>query len=149
MVEWGKKDVCRLGFVKPEQILGGFTVRAGNAYPVYSIGYLEKLKRMRDHIEKLDRVAIVGRGGTFRYNNADHSVEMGLVTAQMINGEVTKSAVLDINTDLEYQEKDMVEAQLGEGALLVRPAGESAWQGVATPAFSQGESPVVVWGRMA
>jgi len=125
MVEWGKRDVCRLGFVKPEQILGGFTVRAGNAYPVYSLGYLEKLKRMRDHIEKLDRVAIVGRGGTFRYNNADHSIEMGLVTAQMINGEVTKAAVLDINSDLEYQEKDMVEAQLGEGALLVRPAGEA------------------------
>jgi protoporphyrinogen oxidase len=120
MVDWGKRDVCRLGFVKPEQILGGFTERAGNAYPVYSLGYLEKLKAMRKHIEQLDRVAIVGRGGTFRYNNADHSIEMGLVTAQMINGEVDKVAVLDINTDLEYQEKDMVEAGL-EGATLVKP----------------------------
>jgi len=122
MVEWGKKDLCRLGFVKPEQILGGFTVRAANAYPVYGQGYLEKLKRMRDYIEAQERVAIVGRGGTFRYNNADHSVEMGLVTAQMINGEVTKAAVLDINTDLEYHEKDMVEASLGADAELVRPA---------------------------
>lgn len=121
MVEWGKRDVCRLGFVRPEQIIGGFTVRAGNAYPVYSLGYLAKLKAMRDHIERLDRVAIVGRGGTFRYNNADHSIEMGLVTAQMINGEVTKAAVLDINTDLEYHEKDMVDAGL-EDAELVRPA---------------------------
>ena len=124
MVEWGTRDVCRLGFVKPAQVLGGFSVRAANAYPVYGLGYLDKLKRMRDYIEKLDRVAIVGRGGTFRYNNADHSIEMGLVTAQMINGEVTKAAVLDINTDLEYHEKDMVEASLGDGAQLVRPAAE-------------------------
>ncbi len=121
MVDWGKRDLCRLGFVKPEQILGGFTERAANAYPVYSLGYLEKLKRMRDYIEALERVAIVGRGGTFRYNNADHSIEMGLVTAQMINGEVTKAAVLDINTDLEYHEKGMVDAGLADGE-LVRPA---------------------------
>ncbi len=120
MVEWGKRDLCRLGFVKPAQILGGFTERAGNAYPVYSLGYHDKLKRMRDHIEGLDRVAIVGRGGTFRYNNADHSIEMGLVTAQMINGEVTKAAVLDINTDLEYCEKDLVSTNLESE--VVRPA---------------------------
>jgi protoporphyrinogen oxidase len=113
MVEWGRRDVCRLGFVKPEQILGGFTSRAANAYPVYSIGYLDKLKTMRKHIEQLERVAIVGRGGTFRYNNADHSVEMGLVTAQMINGEVSKAAVLDVNTDLEYCENNLVQASLG------------------------------------
>ena len=121
MVEWGKRDLCRLGFVKPEQILGGFTERAANAYPVYSTGYLEKLKKMRDHIEALDRVAIVGRGGTFRYNNADHSVEMGLVTAQMINGEVSKAAVLDINTDLEYCEQDLVTTELG--GEVVKPTG--------------------------
>ena len=120
MVAWGKQDVCRLGFVKPEQILGGFTERAANAYPVYSLGYLDKLKAMRNHIEALDRVAIVGRGGTFRYNNADHSVEMGLVTAQMINGEVSKAAVLDINTDLEYCEKDLVSTNLESE--VVRPA---------------------------
>ena len=120
MVEWGKRDLCRLGFVKPEQILGGFSARAGNAYPVYSLGYLDKLKTMRKHIESLERVAIVGRGGTFRYNNADHSIEMGLVTAQMINGEVSKADVLDVNTDLEYCESNLVQASLGGD--VVRPA---------------------------
>jgi len=124
MVEWGRKDLCRLGFVRPEQILGGFTERAGNAYPVYSLGYLEKIKAMRRHIEGLDRVAIVGRGGTFRYNNADHSIEMGLVTAQMINGEVSKAVVLDVNTDLEYCESNLV--QSGLGGEIVRPAEATA-----------------------
>jgi protoporphyrinogen oxidase len=120
MVEWGRRDLGRLGFVKPEQILGGFTARAGDAYPVYSLGYLDKLKAMRKHIEGLERVAIVGRGGTFRYNNADHSIEMGLVTAQMIDGEVSKSVVLDVNTDLEYCESNLV--RTGLGGQLVRPA---------------------------
>ncbi len=124
MVEWGRRDLCRLGVVKPEQILGGFTARAGNAYPVYSLGYVEKLKLMRRHIEAIERVAIVGRGGTFRYNNADHSIEMGLVTAQMINGEVSKAAVLDVNTDLEYCEKNLV--QTGLGGDVVRPAAPAS-----------------------
>ena len=65
-------------------------------------------KLMRKHIEGLERVAIVGRGGTFRYNNADHSIEMGLLTAQMINGKVDKAAVLDVNTSQEYGEKGLV-----------------------------------------
>jgi protoporphyrinogen oxidase len=112
MVEWGTRDVCRLGFVTPAQVIGGFTERAGNAYPVYSIGYLDKLRLMRGHIEGLDRVAIVGRGGTFRYNNADHSIEMGLLVGQVIKGEVDKNAVMGVNADLEYGEQNLVPGKL-------------------------------------
>jgi protoporphyrinogen oxidase len=108
LVKWAVDDLVRLQLITPKEVLGGFAVRANDAYPVYSHGYLEKLTLMRKHIEGLDRLAIVGRGGTFRYNNADHSIEMGLLTAQMLNGEVDKAAVLAVNTSLEYCEKDLV-----------------------------------------
>jgi protoporphyrinogen oxidase len=115
LVEWGVADLCRLGFVRREQILGGFAVRAADAYPIYSLGYAEQLQRMRRHVESIERLAIVGRGGTFRYNNADHSIEMGLVTAQMIDGKVDRASILDVNSDLEYCEKDVVESKLDGG----------------------------------
>jgi protoporphyrinogen oxidase len=116
LVELGTKDLLRLGFITREQVLGGYPIRAANAYPVYSMGYLDKLTRMRKHIEGLTRVAIVGRGGTFRYNNSDHSIEMGLLTAQMINGEVDESAVLDVNSSLEYGERNLISANAEDNA---------------------------------
>jgi hypothetical protein len=44
----------------------------------------------------------VGRGGTFRYNNADHSIEMGLMLARRLLGADINP--LDVNTEAEYQE---------------------------------------------
>ena len=45
---------------------------------------------------------IIGRYGTFRYNNADHSVETGLLAAKNILGEAHD---LDrVNADQDYHE---------------------------------------------
>jgi hypothetical protein len=72
-----------------------------------------------DCIVPLERLAIVGRGGTFRYNNADHSVEMGLLTAQMIRGLVDKADIMKVNTEVEYGEKDLVAGVLDPNAVPV------------------------------
>ena len=42
---------------------------------------------LEEAVQLRDRVAIAGRGGTFRYNNADHSIEMGLLVAKNLLGE--------------------------------------------------------------
>ena len=118
LVEWGVADLVKLQLIRRDQVLGGFVERAEEAYPVYHMGYLDKLMTMRSYVEGLERVAIVGRGGTFRYNNADHSVEMGLLTAQMLNGDVDKGAVLAVNTSLEYCEKDLVATDEPAGGVV-------------------------------
>ena len=79
---------------------------------MYNLGYGERLERMKRWIEERERLAIVGRGGTFRYNNADHSIEMGLLTAGMIKGEVDKREIMSVNTSLEYGEQNLVSGKL-------------------------------------
>jgi protoporphyrinogen oxidase len=112
IVAWAVDDLARLKLITKDKVLGGFCTRAKEAYPVYSLGYEAKLKAMKDYVLPLERLAIVGRGGTFRYNNADHSIEMGLLTAQMIRGLVDKADVMSVNTDLEYGEKGLVMGEL-------------------------------------
>lgn len=91
-----------LGFIKREEVLGGFAVRSPRAYPSYTIGYEAPLAILKDFIESFDNLQIIGRYGTFRYNNADHSVETGLLAAKNILGE---SHDLDrVNADQEYHE---------------------------------------------
>jgi protoporphyrinogen oxidase len=112
LVEWAVSDLASLDLIRRERVLGGFCSRAREAYPVYALGYGDRLARMKNWIEVQERLAIVGRGGTFRYNNADHSIEMGLLTGRMIKGEVDKRDIMAVNTSLEYGEKNLVTGKL-------------------------------------
>jgi len=112
LVNRAVEDLIGLGLVRRDQVIDGFCVRARDAYPVYSMDYLSRIKKMHAHIEALERLAIVGRGGTFRYNNADHSIEMGLLTAQVINREIEKGAVMNVNTSLQYCESNLAQQEV-------------------------------------
>jgi len=108
LVQWGIDDLVRLGLVSRGEVLGGFAVRADEAYPVYALGYREALEEMHAHVQGIGRVSLVGRGGIFRYNNSDHSIEMGLVMARLIDSGGDESAVLRVNSSPEYSEKDLI-----------------------------------------
>jgi protoporphyrinogen oxidase len=91
-----------LGFIRPDEFIGGFAVRAPRAYPAYVIGYQEPLERIKSFVYDLDNLQIIGRYGTFRYNNTDHAIETGLLAAKNVLGE---SHDLDqVNIDDEYHE---------------------------------------------
>jgi len=91
-----------LGFIRRNEVLGGFAVRCPRAYPSYTLGYEGPLNTLKDFFDSFDNLQIIGRYGTFRYNNADHSVETGLLAAKNILGE---SHDLDlVNADQEYHE---------------------------------------------
>jgi protoporphyrinogen oxidase len=97
-----------LKFISPDQVLGGFAVRAPRAYPAYVIGYQEPLNRIKSFIDEMENLQIIGRYGTFRYNNTDHAIETGLLAAKNILGE---SHDLDeVNADDEYHEIKRVSA---------------------------------------
>ena len=101
-----------LHFVTPDEVIGGFTLRATKAYPVYGMGYEEPLGKMKDYINSIENLQFIGRGGSFRYNNTDHSIETGLLAAKNILGG---NYDLDgVNADQEYHEmKKVTSAQVG------------------------------------
>jgi protoporphyrinogen oxidase len=92
----------KLKFVKPEEFVDAAVVRTTHAYPVYDLQYAEKIALIKGWLAGLEGLHIVGRGGTFRYNNADHSVEMGLLLGRKLLGYHVDH--LAVNTEPEYQE---------------------------------------------
>jgi hypothetical protein len=78
-------------------------VRTTNAYPVYDLQYLAKVETIQAHLRTLDGLHILGRSGSFRYNNADHSIEMGLLLGRRMMGEEIDH--MGVNTEPEYQER--------------------------------------------
>jgi protoporphyrinogen oxidase len=115
--------VEKLGFISPREVEGWNVVRTRHAYPVYDLEYGPRLDIIRGFLAGLKGVHIVGRGGTFRYNNADHSIEMGLLLAQRILGHDTDH--LAVNTEQEYQEEIRPGTILRDHFKAARPVSHS------------------------
>jgi protoporphyrinogen oxidase len=97
-----------LGFIDRSEVIDGFIVRAPRAYPSYVIGYEKPLEKIKAFIDEIENLQIIGRYGTFRYNNTDHSIETGLLAAKNILGE--KHDLDQVNAEKEYHEIKRVAA---------------------------------------
>jgi protoporphyrinogen oxidase len=96
-----------LGFIDRSELIDGFVLRARDAYPVYSLDYAERVSTIKDYLQRFEHaISIAGRGGTFRYNNADHSIETGILVAQNLFG--FSHDVDAVNREQDYHEEKVV-----------------------------------------
>lgn len=93
----------KLGFVTAPEIEGWTVIRTRHAYPIYDFDYADKVATVKTFLAGFAGLHVVGRGGTFRYNNADHSIEMGLLLGRRLLGHAVDP--LEVNTEQEYQEE--------------------------------------------
>jgi protoporphyrinogen oxidase len=66
------------------------------SYPIYDIGYKDRLRAVLGFVWPLDNLLTIGRGGLFRYNNMDHSIKMGLLAARHLVAGENREAILEI-----------------------------------------------------
>jgi protoporphyrinogen oxidase len=92
----------KLKFIKASEVIDFQCVRSLQAYPVYDLDYADNIKVIHDYLAGFEGLHIVGRGGTHRYNNADHSIEMGLLLGRRILGYDVD--YMGVNTEPEYHE---------------------------------------------
>lgn len=91
-----------LGLIEPHEAIDWCVVRTPNAYPIYDLDYADRIATIRGYLDGFEGLEIAGRGGTFRYNNADHSIEMGLLLARSMLGYGGDH--MAVNTETTYQE---------------------------------------------
>ncbi len=117
---WNKKDkelikmvsqefIKEFGLVSPKDIIGGYVHRVPKEYPVYHIGYKEDVAALKNYLHRFKNLQLVGRNGTFRYNNMDHSIEMGLYAALNIRAGNKKYDIDSVNIEREYLEEKKIE----------------------------------------
>lgn len=97
----------KLKFIEADEVEDVKVIRARFAYPVYDLFYREKLSLIQDNLQDYVGLHTVGRTGTFRYNNADHSIEMGLLLARKLLGNDVDHML--VNTEAEYHEEKRIE----------------------------------------
>lgn len=95
--------VNKLKFIDRSEVVGFKAVRTIQAYPVYDMDYKDNIKIVMDYLARFPGIHVVGRGGSFRYNNADHSIEMGLLLGRRLLGHAVDH--MEVNTEQEYHEE--------------------------------------------
>ncbi len=101
----GKKDFLKMGFASKEEIIDSAIVRMQDVYPVYDIGYSERVKVIRNSLQIYKNLFAFGRGGIHRYNNSDHSMMTAFLTVKNIEKGEKAFDVFKVNNDAEYHEE--------------------------------------------
>ncbi|SMD37744.1 UDP-galactopyranose mutase [Reichenbachiella faecimaris] len=94
-------------------ILNSKVIKIPKCYPVYETGYQKPLKMLENYADCIDQLIPIGRYGSFKYNNQDHSILMGLLAAENILGN-NSTNLWEINTDTEYQEEGEIKDILNQ-----------------------------------
>jgi len=81
-------------------------VRTSKTYPLYEIGFSRHLLKIRDYLRGFTNLQLVGRYGTYKYNNLDHSLETGIKGAQNILGANHDTFMVNIEDDYLEKKKD-------------------------------------------
>jgi protoporphyrinogen oxidase len=89
-------------YFEKSDIIDSYVHRVPKEYPVYDIGYKEKITKIKNYLKEFSNLQCIGRNGTFKYNNSDHSIQMGLYAARNILG--ADYDLENVNTDRSYQE---------------------------------------------
>lgn len=101
--EMAKRDLLESRLVADSSLIQNTSVlKIHKSYPVYEKGYKDNLHRIYNALEEFKDLYFIGRNGSFKYNNQDHSILMGLMCVDKILGK--ECDLWHINTDYDYQE---------------------------------------------
>lgn len=92
------QDFEKIGFLKPGRLHDAWVLRVPFAYPVYYIGYADKVRAVKDFLNtRFPSLHLVGRTGSFRYMNSDGVIEDALALTNFLTGQ--QSEYVDVSKD--------------------------------------------------
>lgn len=106
LIALATRELETLGIAAPGDITDANVVRQKKAYPVYDAHYAEHVTTIRDGLSALPTFHAIGRNGMHKYDNQDHAMMTGLLTAENILAGRELFDAWQVNEDAEYHEED-------------------------------------------
>ncbi len=95
----------KVGVLNKTDLADSTIIRMEDTYPVY-FGTYEKFDVVRNYLDKIQNLYLIGRSGMHRYNNSDHSMLTAITAVNNIaEGRTDKSNIWDVNTEQDYHEE--------------------------------------------
>ena len=97
-------ELEKIGVVDRADVKDHVVFRIQKAYPAY-LGSYKELGVIRDWVDNIPNLYLVGRNGMHRYNNMDHSMLSAMEAVRcIVSGDNQKSSIWEINVEKEYHE---------------------------------------------
>ncbi len=98
-------EMVSLDLIDKEDVLDGTVLKVPKTYPAY-FGTYDRFEEIIQYLNQIPNLFPIGRNGMHRYNNQDHSMLTGMMAAEnILNGVTDKSAMWQVNTEMEYHEE--------------------------------------------
>jgi protoporphyrinogen oxidase len=106
LIALGVREMEKVGLLRGEDVLDGCVLRMPKAYPAY-FGSYDRLYRVRDYVEAIPNLFLIGRNGMHRYNNQDHSMLTAMLAVDnILEGRTDKRNLWDVNLEMVYHEEN-------------------------------------------
>jgi len=104
LIEFATDELARIDIIDPADVLDATVIRMPKAYPAY-FGTYDEFETVKQYVNGIDNLFLVGRNGMHRYNNSDHSMLSAMVAVEnIVNGVSTKDNIWTVNTEKDYHE---------------------------------------------
>lgn len=102
--DFAAEELAHIGIIRKENVLDRVVIRVPKAYPAY-FGAYNRIDVVRNYLDGIANLFLIGRNGMHRYNNQDHSMMTAMVAVDNIVDHVEgKDNIWAVNTEEEYHE---------------------------------------------
>lgn len=105
LIKLATKELSSIGLLESAKVLDATVVRMPKAYPSY-VGSYQNFEVVKSFLNTIENLYPIGRNGTHRYNNQDHSMLTALEAVNSILDKVKKKEnIWKVNAGDEYHEE--------------------------------------------
>lgn len=105
MRDLGVRELEAIGLISSADVLDGTVLRMKKTYPAY-FGTYGEFEVVRNFLDPIENLFLIGRNGMHRYNNQDHSMLTAMMAVENVRlGRTDKGNIWGINVDADYHEE--------------------------------------------
>jgi len=105
LADFAIAELIRINIIEKKDVLDSKVLRMPKTYPAY-FGTYGDFHVIRNFVDKIENLFLIGRNGMHRYNNADHSMLTAMVAVEnIINKKISKDNIWQVNAEEEYHEE--------------------------------------------
>jgi protoporphyrinogen oxidase len=105
LAQLGREELSRIGIIEHDAVVDSTVIRVEKTYPAY-FGAYEQFDLVRNYLDPIENLFLIGRNGMHRYNNQDHSMLTAMTAVDNIIAGITdKANIWAVNTEQEYHEE--------------------------------------------
>jgi len=103
-IKFAIAELDKIDVARPDAVRDSVVFHIKKAYPAY-FGTYGEFNKIREYVDPIENMFLMGRNGMHKYNNMDHSMLAAMEVVKCIREKSTdKTALWNVNSEEEYHE---------------------------------------------